>query len=301
YRAVLPVRFDVVPGIEILLSMSRTFRKKMINTILFPAILLAFVFLFVRLLENKLVFFPSKYPDGFWQPEQFGLHPRDVFFETEDGVRLHGWFFEKEDAIATLLLMHGNAGNLSHRVDLVERLLGALPVEIFIFDYRGYGKSAGAPTEEGVYRDADAAYKYLTQKLNRPPEKIILHGRSLGGAVAVDLATKVSAAGLLLESTFSSGNDMAKEMFKVLPLWWFTTIKMDSESKIRNVNMPILMLHGKNDSIVPFHLGKKLFEVAPQPKSFVEIPDAGHNDVYVVGGPKFYAVIKDFIAKAVLP
>jgi fermentation-respiration switch protein FrsA (DUF1100 family) len=273
--------------------------RKMLNTILLPTIVFVFVFLFIRLIENKLVFFPAKYPEGFWQTEAFGLQPKDIFFTTDDRVRLHGWLFEKQDAIATLLIFHGNAGNISHRLDLIARLLAALPVEIFIFDYRGYGRSEGTPGEEGIYRDALAAYQYLTRQLARPPEKIILHGRSLGGAVAVDLATKVPAAGLLLESTFSCGADMAKEMFKILPVWWFSNIKMDSETKIRNMKMPLLMIHGKNDSIVPFHLGQKLFEAAPEPKKFVEVPGADHNDVYLAAGQNFYSAINEFVLQTV--
>lgn len=267
----------------------------MINTILLPAIVLVFVLLCVRLIENKLVFFPAKYPEGFWQTEAFGLQPKDIFFTTDDHIRLHGWLFEKQDAIATLLIFHGNAGNISHRLDLIARLLAALPVEIFIFDYRGYGRSEGTPGEEGMYLDALAAYHCLTGELARPPEKIILHGRSLGGAAAVDLATKVPAAGLLLESTFSSGTDMAKEMFKILPVWWFSTIKMDSETKIRDVKIPILMIHGQKDSIVPVRLGQKLFAAAPEPKKFVEVPGADHNDVYLAGGQNFYSAINDFV------
>lgn len=266
----------------------------MLQTLSVPIVLALLFVVFIRLVENRLVFFPSRFPDGIWQTEQLAVRPHEVFFETEDHVKLHGWHFKQDDAQATLLFLHGNAGNISHRLHFITHLMENLPVDVFIFDYRGYGKSEGSPSEEGVYRDARAAHKYLTESTPLAPEQIILHGRSLGGAVAIDLALEVTAAGLLLESTFSSGNDMARDMFKILPVWWFTTIKFDSQAKISAVGMPVLMLHGTDDGVVPFRLGKKLFEAAREPKKFVAIQGADHNDAYLIDARAFFGAIRDF-------
>ncbi len=267
------------------------------------AILAAFLLFFVvlRLLEPRFIFYPLKYPKGDWETQRYAFEIQDHFFETADSVRLHAWYLPRQDAIATILLFHGNAGNLSHRLDLLAKFRENLPVNIFIFDYRGYGRSEGKPSEAGLYRDGEAAYRYLTQKLSVSPDKLILFGRSLGGAVAVDLAQHEKAAGLILESTFSTGKDMARRMFGAIPVWWIMKIKLDSAGKIQNVKMPKLFLHGTRDELVPIELGKKLFALAPPPKKFVAIPGAKHNDIYETGGETYYQAIAEFILECISP
>ena len=172
---------------------------------------------------------------------------------------------------------------------------------MFIFDYRGYGRSEGYPSEKGIYRDARAAYQYLLDQLGRDPERLIILGRSLGGAVAVDLAQTAKAAGLILDSTFSSGRDMARQMFGIVPVWWFMNIRLASEEKIPYVRMPILFVHGTLDEMVPMRLGRKLYEKAPTPKKFVAIQGARHNDIYISGGDAYYQAMREFIEECMQP
>lgn len=267
--------------------------KFVLTLILF---LLLFILL-IRLAENKLIFFPTKFPIGYWQPEASGLDVRDCYFKTADGVQLHGWFVKNDPAAATLLWCTGNAGNISDRLDNLARL-AKLPINIFIFGYRGYGKSAGAPDEAGVYRDALAAYDYLLTLPEVQSDKIILFGRSLGGAVAVDLATQRPAAGLILESTFTSAADMAWAAYG-LPLGLVIKTKFDSLNKIRQIHLPLLMIHGSRDRTVPIRLGRKLLDAANEPKKFYEITGADHNDTYIVGGPAYFKKLWDFISRVV--
>ena len=262
--------------------------------------LLIFFALVLRLLENRLVFFPFKYPRGYWKPESFGLKVEDCYFRTTDDLQLHGWLVSTERAIGTLLWCHGNAGNITDRLDNLAKL-AKFPINIFIFDYRGYGKSEGSPTEEGVYLDAVAAYDYLISRPEIDPERIVVFGRSLGGAVAVDLATKRSSAGLVLESTFTSAKDMARSAFGFLPVHLIMKTDFDSFQKIPQIRVPLLFLHGTDDRTVPFALGRKLFEAANAPKDFYDIPGADHNDTYIVGGQVYFDKLLKFVEQMAKP
>ena len=246
------------------------------------------------LFEEKLIYFPYKYPEGNWRPETYGLKAEDCFFTTSDGVNLHGWFFRSDAPKGTLLWCHGNAGNITHRLDNIRKLL-PLGIDVFIFDYRGYGKSDGKPSEQGVYKDALAAYDFLTKEKHVPPDSIIIFGRSLGAAVAVDLASRRRCRGLVLESSFPSARAMAKEMFPIVPVHLFVRSRFDAESKINEIHVPVLFMHGTVDRTVPLHLGRKLFEKANEPKSFYEIVGADHNDTYIVGDDEYFRHWKTFI------
>jgi fermentation-respiration switch protein FrsA (DUF1100 family) len=244
--------------------------------------------------ERWIVYHPSKYPKGNW-----GLSPsldskEDVSFIADDGVRLHGWFFPSNKSNTTLLWFHGNAGNITHRLDNV-KMLKRLNLNIFIFDYRGYGKSEGEPNEKGIYLDSQAAYDWLIKIKKIIPRNIILFGRSLGGAFAIEVASKNSAAGIILESVFPSAKKMAKEMFPVLPLSWAIKSRFDSIGKIPNLKLPKLFLHGTVDEVVPYKLGRELFSAATEPKIFYAIKGAGHNDTFLQGGTDYFNVIAQFI------
>ncbi|HEX9652278.1 MAG TPA: alpha/beta hydrolase [bacterium] len=254
--------------------------------------------LFLRLVENRLIFFPSKFPQGYWHPEAFGLDVRDCYFAAADGVQLHGWFLKNENAVATLLWCTGNAGNVSDRLDNLSQLSN-LPLNVFIFGYRGYGRSDGSPDENGVYLDALGAYDYLLGLPQVRRERIIIFGRSLGGAVAVDLASKRPAAGLILESTFTSARDMAKSTFGVIPLQFIIKTKFDSVRKIKQINIPLLMIHGDVDRTVPLKLGRELFLAANEPKEFYEIAGADHNDTYIVGGTTYFRKLLHFVNQVI--
>jgi pimeloyl-ACP methyl ester carboxylesterase len=260
--------------------------------------------------EDKLIFFPTRYPDGYWtvkeKCEQNGeILPavEDCHFSTSDGVLLHGWFCsplrcqEGEgvpiETKIVVLWFHGNAGNISYRYDMMREML-EIPIQVFIIDYRGYGKSNGVPNESGLYLDAQAAWSYLTTVRKIEPERIVVFGKSLGGVPAIDLATRVKPAGLIVQSSFTSANDMAARIMPFLPRFLLHT-KMDSLSKIVRVNCPKLFIHSRADEVIPYDLGWKLFEAAPEPKEFYEVKGAPHNSTYLVGGKPYFAALRRFI------
>ena len=247
--------------------------------------------------EKKIIFHPSKFPEGNWDPASKGLKVQDIDFQSKDGKKLHGWFVASSQARATLLWFHGNAGNLSHRLSNIQELL-SLNLNIFIFDYRGYGKSEGEPDEEGIYIDSLAAYDRILKIESVSVESLFLFGRSLGGICAVQTAFHKPARGLILESVFTSASDMSRKIFPLIPLGWAIRSKLDAISKVPIVTFPKLFPHGNRDEIVPLDLGKKLFDAAAEPKTFYIIEGAGHNDTYIIGGREYYKVLDKFITDA---
>jgi len=227
-------------------------------------------------------------------PSAFGLSYEDLALTTEDSVNLHGWFIPASDADRTIMILHGNAGNIGNRVEWIAQLCG-LGVNILIIDYRGYGNSEGDPYEEGLYRDARAAYKWWDTQKRGAREKLILLGESLGGSVAVDLAQNAAPAGLILQSTFTNARDMARQFFPLGLLQPLLGIRFDSTAKIKDVPCPKLFIHGNKDEIVPFGIGRALYELARPPKSFYEVDGAGHNDLIWVGGSEYIKRIQDFL------
>lgn len=247
--------------------------------------------LFYPRIEHFFLFYPqSSFDDS---PENRRLHCRDIFFSAADGVRLHGWLFPLEGDDPILLFCHGNAGNISHRLDNV-RLLLEQGLQVFLFDYRGYGRSEGSPSEEGIYRDGLAAFDHLVAREGMRPEQIVLFGRSLGGAVALEVALKRRPRSLILESAFTSTRDMAR----TIPL--FTLISplvpahYDNLRKIPAVTVPKLIVHGEEDELVPFAMGERLHAAAGPPKFFLPLKGAGHNDTYLIGGERYFRTLKTF-------
>ncbi len=200
-------------------------------------------------------------------PVDIGLEYENIELRASDGTRLSAWFLPKEGAKYYLLFMHGNAGNMSDRVAALY-MFNRLGLAIFIFDYRGYGKSEGQPREKGLYQDTMAAYEYLTQVRKIAPDHIVIFGESLGGATAIDLASKVQARALITAGTFSNIADIAKLRFPNVPVHWFLTQRFDSISKVPHITMPKFFLHSKDDEMIPFELAKKLYEAAAPPKEF---------------------------------
>ena len=262
--------------------------------------LLAFFILtyaaFLLLFENKIIFHPSPYPDGFWNPTSLGVPAQDIYFESEDGVKLHAWFIPAPNAVATLLWFHGNAGNLSHRLDNIQRLK-RLNLNIFIFDYRGYGRSEGTPDEKGIYKDSRAAYKQVLAMDGVSVDSLFFFGRSLGGVCAVETAMNHPARGLILESVFTNSADMSRTVFPLIPLGWAVRSKLDAVGKVPHLKLAKLFLHGTRDEIVPYDLGRKLFEKAGDPKEFYAIEGAGHNDTYILGGVGYFDALNRFITE----
>ena len=260
---------------------------------------------FVMLFEDRFIYFPTKYPEGAWDVEGRGaasVKVEDVWFQASDGVRLHGWYCSprRSDGDAgqtqtrmTLLWFHGNAGNITYRYGMIERLV-ELPAEVFIIDYRGYGRSEGSPSEQGLYADARAAWDYLTGARGIPPANIVVFGDSLGGAVAIDLAARVEPAGLVVQSSFTSIRDMAAEVMPFVPGFLLRT-KMDSLSKIKNVRVPKLFIHSPADEMVPYRFGRALYDAAPEPKHFYEVKGASHNETDSVGGRAYFDALGEFV------
>ena len=266
---------------------------------------------YVMLFEDSFIYFPSKYPAGMWEHErpqaregQIIAQIEDVQFAATDGVRLHGWYctphtgrgggmLEPIQTDRTLLYLHGNAGNISHRSDIINELM-KLPVNVFIIDYRGYGKSEGRPSEAGLYADARAAWDHLTTARGIPASSIRIFGESLGGAVAIDLVSKVQPCGLIIQSSFTSIADIAAEVLPFVPPFIIRT-KMDSLSKIAQVSCPKLFIHSQADEIIPYRLGRSLFDAAGEPKQFYEVKGASHNTTDVVGGAAYYEALRGFI------
>jgi fermentation-respiration switch protein FrsA (DUF1100 family) len=178
-------------------------------------------------------------------------------------------------------------------------MLEPLKLNIFIFDYRGYGKSGGQPNEQGIYLDSQAAYDFVTQEKMIVPEKLILFGRSLGGVFAVDVAAKNPAAGLILESVFTTAQDMAKAIFPILPIGWAIRSKFDIVNRVPQLKLPKLILHGNRDEVVPYELGRQVFSAAAEPKEFYEIKGAGHNDTIFAGGASYFSTLDKFISGVV--
>ena len=249
--------------------------------------------LLIRLFENRLVYFPKPFPADFSGLPHYGLNLEDIFLKTTDGVRIHGWFRSEPASPTAILFFHGNAGNLTDRLDHLQ-VLSLLGTNILAIDYRGYGRSDGSPDEEGLYHDADAAYRYLIEDKGLDPGRIFIYGHSLGGAVAVDLAVRKPCGGLILSGTFTRSRDMARRIFRIPFLEYFPKTRFDTLDKIRRVTVPVLAIHGTEDTVVPFTMALQLHEAAREPKFFFPIGGAGHDGLYLVAGEKYLNRLQEF-------
>lgn len=262
----------------------------MVKNLLYICVFLILLLVYIRLLEKRSLFIPYRVIEA--TPEALGLNFQEVYVKTEDGENLNAWYIPRTAAQFSLLFLHGNGGNLSHRLQKIQ-FFHDLGFNVWIVDYRGYGKSSGSPSEEGLYRDAQAAYDYLIQEKKVTPEKVIIFGESLGGAVAIDLAVHNRVRAMILEGVFTSVRDMARRIYPFLPTA-FVRSKFDSYTKTKQLTMPMLFIHSRNDEVVPRDLGHKLYEQAPGPKEFVEML-GGHNDAFSVNEGVLREKIKGFM------
>lgn len=215
-----------------------------------------------------------------YTPDELELVFEEVSFKSSDGVKLHGWYIPATNAELTILFCHGNGGNIMHRLDSIN-LFYDLGVNCFIFDYRGYGKSEGVPSEEGTYQDVKAAYEWLTKEKKIKSEQIILFGRSLGASIAGYLASKVKVGGLVIESAFTSYVDIGKKFYPYMPVRLFARFNYPTIYYVKKVKCPVMIIHSRTDEIIPYEFGLQLYEAANEPKEFVEIY-GGHNDAFLV-------------------
>lgn len=251
------------------------------------------------MLDRRYVYFPAPWEERDWR-ELSGLPLEEVWFHAVDGTRLFGWFLPAQNSRAVLLWSHGNAGNIIHRLDNL-RELHERGLTAFLYDYRGYGRSEGVPSEQGLYLDALAAYDHLANERKIPTGRIVDFGRSLGAAVAGDLARRRSVAGLILETPFPSVEAVARRVFHGLPAHLLLKSRFDLASRLKGIHVPVLVLHGDRDTVIPFDLGRAVYEAANEPKEFVVIPGADHNDTTLVGGEAYFQRLLGFIRRVTEP
>lgn len=249
-----------------------------------------------RAVDDMLALFPAQFPAGDWAPAE-GVF-EDCWFESVDGLRLHGWYLPHASPRVAILYVHGNAGNLTYAAGLAGYLHRRYAASVFLFDYRGYGRSEGVPSVEGLVRDARAARELLARRERIPPQAVVLLGRSLGGAVAVELAASEGARGLILESTFSSLREVAAAHYPELLVNLLVADRLDSVARIADYHGPLLVSHGDADRTIPFALGRRLFEAANEPKTFVRIAAGDHNTPQ---GEAYYDALEHFLASLPQP
>ncbi|HYP53499.1 MAG TPA: alpha/beta hydrolase [Pyrinomonadaceae bacterium] len=260
-------------------------------------------FFMLRRFEASVTFHPERAPwGGGWRAPRGG---EDVWFETADGSRLHGWFVRSasQPAAATVVYFHGHGGNISY-VEWVGVQWSARGFDVLLFDYRGYVRSEGSVSDErGIYEDAAAAYDFAVGARGARPERIVLYGQSLGTAAAAELAATRTCGAVVLESGLSSAGEMARTILPWLPGFVArrTRNKFDSVGKLRRVRCPVFVAHGDRDEVIPVGQGRRLFEAAPEPKRLVVVGGAGHNDLSSVGGEKYIDTLAEFVRSSIHP
>lgn len=243
--------------------------------------------------QEKLLYYPEIGREVETTPHDYGLAYEPLSLLTSDGERLDAWFVAQEQARASVLILHGNAGNISHRMDTIA-MFHRLGYSVLIFDYRGYGRSTGKPSEAGLYLDAQTAWEYLARQRGVPSERIILFGESLGGGVASWLAAREQPGALILSSAFTSVPELAADLYPWLPAKWLARLHYDTRAALKGIHCPVLIAHSPDDEIVPFQHGQTLFAAATEPKVFLPLA-GGHNDGFIFMRPAWVEVLADFL------
>lgn len=230
-------------------------------------------------------------------PADAALGYEEVWLETEDGETLHSWFLPSPEERAVLLFFHGNAGNISYRLDSLE-IFHELGLSVLIVSYRGYGESSGRPSESGLYKDGRAAYRHLVEERGVAPERLISFGRSLGAAVAANVAAEQEVGALWLESAFTSVPDIGSDLYPFLPVRLLTRYRYDSREALDSVTAPVLVIHSPDDEIIPYEHGRALYEAASEPKQFLEI-QGSHNAGFMRSREHYKAGLDEFLTDVV--
>ena len=254
-----------------------------------------FLLIFLFFYQDRLLFLPNLPSRAVERsPSAVGLSYEPVDLLTDDNIHLDGWFVPAPENRGVILFCHGNAGNISHRFDSL-LLFHRLGFSTLIFDYRGYGRSQGRPSEAGTYLDAEAAWRYLTRERSIAPKRIILFGRSLGAAVAVQQATVHTPGALIVESCFTSVPDMAAKLYPFLPARWLSRLDYNAQEQLQRVSCPVLVVHSTDDEIIPFRHGRALYAVANEPKQFLELK-GDHNNGFLLAGQAYTQKLNDFLS-----
>lgn len=268
--------------------------RRMLWELLLPlAIAYGAVLVLVFLFQSHLVFFPGTGREAVVTPQSYGMRFESVPIRTADGETLDAWWVPAENARGVVLFFHGNAGNISHRIDYLQ-MFHRLRYSTLIVDYRGYGKSTGTPSEAGTYRDAEAAWGYLLTVREARPQDIVIAGESLGAAVATWLAVQTTPRAVVLLSTFTSVNDLGAQVYWFLPVRLLSRIGYDNLANLKRIRAPVFVAHSRDDDIVPYTHGRKLFDTAAEPKAFLEMR-GGHNDGFIFTQPEWVAALGDFL------
>jgi uncharacterized protein len=275
-------------------------KRRTVEILLLLAIGFVAIVLWLRWNEPRMLYYPVREIES--TPARLGLKYEDLTLTTSDDIRINGWYLPASESSitdfatpTTVLFFHGNAGNMADRFEKLD-VLHSLGADVMIIDYRGYGRSEGKPNEEGTYRDAQAAYVYLTKTLNREPKTVVAYGESLGSAVAADLASKVEVGGLVLEEAFTSIPDVGQRMFPFLPVRWLVRNKYDTLSKMPRIHVPLLILHSRDDEFFDLRHAQRILAAANEPKQLIELRGS-HNDAFLISAGAYRNGLKEFLAR----
>ena len=265
----------------------------MIRGLTFAAVLLLAIFAFSQYLRRAGMFFPDRYPNGRWDPSLFMIVPEDHFFTTDDHVRLHAWLFRAQDPHAPVMIwFHGNAGNLTDRAEMCVEL-AKRGISVFVFDYRGFGRSEGRASEAKIFRDSLAAFDYVKAKLH--PEQIVLYGESIGGPYAAYVAKeRKSIRAVVIENSFPSLRHLGNALYHPLPLGWTAPFAMRTTDWLNEAGVPVLVMHGQRDAVIPYALGRKLYDDLRVPKEMLT-SHAGHCEIPLFEANRYYDTVTRFV------
>ena len=263
------------------------------NLVSFVLIVYAILCAALFFLQGHLVFYPSR--DVFVTPATAGLEFEDVWMRSANGERVHGWWLPGAPDALALIFFHGNAGNVSHRLESLQ-IFRRLGLQVLIIDYRGFGLSDGAPGERATYEDAELAWRHVTESRAIPADRVVLFGRSLGGGVATWLASQHEPAGLMLESTFSSVPDLASQIYPIFPVRWLARIRYPTRERLAQVRCPVLIVHSADDELIPYSHGEALYAAAATSKTFLRLR-GGHNDGFLTSGSDYTDGLRRFLDK----